>query len=181
LDFLAIAEHLHIAKPFSEFYNVKKKVAQWARAGSNSKIQDLARKALELSSAGMQVNQGVAILAHPWHFFLSRGIYNPILLDLTPRLCEVAQDRGVAIEMPASHLQILSDKEKNRPFWDFIRSFWREVSRHDVRISVGSDAHRLEDIGHFENLETALNEFGLSPRRLLMFDDIPSKSIMAGK
>ncbi|HMF29907.1 MAG TPA: hypothetical protein VKK79_00725 [Candidatus Lokiarchaeia archaeon] len=175
LDFVMIAEHLHIARPFSEFSNVKKKILKWVESGDNVKVQDLEQRTLELMCAGMQVNNGVTILAHPWRFFLSRRIYDPLLLDLTPRLCEVAQDRGVAIEMPGTHLGILTDREQNLPFWDFVREFWRLVSRYDVRISFGSDAHRLDKIGHFENLTSALNEFGLSPRRLLTLADVPCK------
>ncbi len=175
LDFIILAEHLHIAKMFSEFHKIKEKAVQWRDEGDTEKIKDLGVQTQELMCAGLQSSSPHAILAHPWRFFLSRKIHEPSLIDLTPRLCEVAQERGIAIEMPGSHLRIWADRSQQRPDYEFIQSFWRVVSGYDVRIALGSDAHRLADLGVFPELSSAFNDFGLSPNRLLRLEDVPFK------
>jgi len=175
LDFVIVAEHLDVAKNFDEFHNLKKKVEHWRDAGEVAKIRDIAIKTQELMCGGMLTSPPHTILAHPWRFFLSRQIYEPTILELTPRLCEVAQERGIAIEMPGSHLKVWSDREQQHSLYEFLRSFWRLVGHYDVQIALGSDAHRIVDVGVFPEMSSAFNDLGLSPRRLLSFEDIPFK------
>lgn len=174
LDFIILAEHLHIAKIFSEFHNIKDKAVKWRDAGDVEKLRDLGAKTNELMIAGLRYSPPHTILAHPWRFFLSRKIYEPELLDLTPRLCEVAQERGVAIEMPGIHLKYWEARDQDRPPYEFIRSFWRIVGGFDLRIALGSDAHRLQDL-RFPDISPMFNDFGLSPKRLLCLEDVPFK------
>ncbi len=175
LDFIILAEHLHIAKIFSEFYHIKDKAVKWRDAGNVEQLRDLGMKTQELTCAGLKSSPPHAILAHPWRFFLSRKIYEPVLLELTPRLCEIAQERGVALEMPGGHLKAWGNRTQQRPLYEFIRSFWRIVGGYDLRISLGSDAHRIADLGAFPDITPAFNDFGLSPKRLLGLDDVPFK------
>jgi histidinol phosphatase-like PHP family hydrolase len=175
LDFVLLAEHLHIAKMFNEFHGIKTKAPKWHDAGNVEKLRDLGVRTHELMCAGLQSSPPHAILAHPWRFFLSKQIFEPELLELTPRLCEIAQERGIALEMPAAHLKVWLDRDQQRPKYEFIRSFWRIVGKYDLRIALGSDAHHLEDVGACPDISPAFNDFGLSPLRLLRLDDVPFK------
>ncbi|MHA1731563.1 MAG: PHP domain-containing protein [Promethearchaeota archaeon] len=166
LDFVIIAEHLHIAKPFSKFFRVKHKIKKWYAEPSKyqRKIRDFHAKHRELYLKGIAANPR-SILAHPFRFTRTRGIFDPVLLDLGEEICEAAQLNEVAIEVHGSFLKAALGADS--PHRRFVLEFFKTCGQFDLQYSLGSDAHKLSEVGRFEGLEEALGILGVARDRII--------------
>jgi putative hydrolase len=93
--------------------------------------EEMAERECELA-VGLLRAAPIDVLAHPGGMYQKR--HGPYPDPLFRRMMEASLERGVAVEINSSYLV------------DF-DGFLRLCSHIDPRVSIGSDAHRLEEIG----------------------------------
>lgn len=166
LDYKVIAEHLHVAKPFSEFHRVKHKIRKWYAdpAKHAPRLRRFHAKHRLLYLNALKENPGT-VLAHPFRFFRSRGLLDPVLLDLAEEVAQQAQESRVAIEVHGKFLAAANGEPSSHR--EFVLQMFRAFAKYDLKYALGSDAHRLERVGHFPRLEEALRVLGVPAERVV--------------
>jgi putative hydrolase len=92
---------------------------------------------------GLLKNAPIHVLAHPGGMY-SRKLDRPFPERLFRRILEVSLERGIAVEINSSYLK------------DF-QAFLKLCSEMNPYVSIGSDVHRLDEIGRCRDL---LRELG---------------------
>ena len=108
----------------------------------------------------------VDIVAHPWcggHAYAARGLIEMWRFDMVPErylqaFVDAAVRHGKAIEVNGKALADADDPA-------FVR-YLHLLRESGARVTVGSDAHRMERVGFIDALNAMLDRAGLSPQRL---------------
>lgn len=110
-------------------------------------------------------NPLVDVLAHPGRLITKNGIINEfageVLKDFG-RLFDLAKKNNVAIEINEGLLAGFATERLAKSYLDVIRLGLEK----EIKISIGSDAHNLEHIAQYLNLNRIKDEVGLSPENL---------------
>jgi histidinol phosphatase-like PHP family hydrolase len=175
LDYYIISEHVHIAKLFSEYYNMKQKFRTIITSGTKPYlIPTYIQSVQELVVNGIKKNPH-SINAHIWRFPRNVGYYSTELLDKTDLILEQLQNSAVAFELHNSFFSYfqLTQEESNtihtknlssihKSFHEtlvdpkrFVQELLKKASKYDIFYSLGSDAHKINDIGRFGSMQSA--------------------------
>ena len=95
------------------------------------------------------VSQDIQILAHPFRVFRPNGLRPPA--ELYRPMAKLLKDHHVAAEINCHHF--MPDAE-----------FFRVCAEEGTRIVLGSDAHRLDEVGDLAPHLRLLERIGLSPK-----------------
>ncbi len=181
LDYYLISEHVHIAKLFSEFFRVKKKMRKHLRTPerSHSKIRKTIINVAELMKAGIRANPNT-ILAHIWRFPRNVDYIDAYMLERTEEICDLALANEVAIELHRSFFMSLQNPKAPKTqggysSFEFADFLFRLLQKHQVKLALGSDAHRLGHVGRLENWQEVLAKYNISERRFVTTDDLKHK------
>jgi putative hydrolase len=118
--------------------------------------KDVARHFLEMFTYAVSL-ENVDVIAHP--LFVMPNSYDllaPSLLtekELAPAI-DLAVKNNIAMEISRRALS-----KKQMPF---LLSFYRLCKEAGLKFSIGSDAHKLSDVGRTIRVEPLINELGLS-------------------
>ncbi|MBD3182191.1 PHP domain-containing protein [Candidatus Poribacteria bacterium] len=94
------------------------------------------------------LENGIDILAHPTRLFRARNVNIPS--EVVPMIVKKAKEKGTAIELN-SHNQL-----------DMAGLFVRPCIEEGVKLSVGTDTHRLYELGGFSYHRELLSKFGIT-------------------
>lgn len=95
------------------------------------------------------LGHGVHILAHPFRLLVQKKV--PVCAEDVEWVVQAARERGVALELN-SHYR----------FPELDRQMVSACVRSGVRIAIGTDAHRWEEVAAFGYHETVLAECGVT-------------------
>lgn len=98
-----------------------------------------------LLALGLATSAPIDVLAHPGGM-LSRRFGTDLPTDMLEELIEKCQDRDIAIEINSSYLRNVD-------------GFLDLCSKHNPRVSIGSDMHQLEQLGQCRDLLTTKGRF----------------------
>lgn len=139
-------------------------------------IKDLLKKVLDMYINAVRLNKP-NVLVHPFSTLLRCGFTHIKLLDIFETVCEVCQECQTALEFNRAELN-RAYIEKQKPlvetetflevsqFYDLIINI---IKKFDIKISFGSDAHQLVDIGNLSIAIQTFNRFNFSRDRVLNF------------
>ena len=111
-------------------------------------------------------NPLVDILAHPCRIIMQNGIVReftgPILKDLE-NLFTAAKAHDVAVELNEGLFCRIRGERMRKSYLDVFRL----AVGKGLKISIGSDSHRILDVGNFDNIYSAALELGLKKKDFL--------------
>jgi histidinol phosphatase-like PHP family hydrolase len=189
LDFVLLAEHVHIMPKWTF---LRKGHAAFKSWWENPREQYLIEKYYD-RHATMTYNalcrNHADVVAHPWRFPLHQGILDKAIIDSYDKVIRKAVERDVKIEISRSVMaQVLADlnvPSDDNPLsinlkpWKagaeheilravpFFRSFFGMCKDLGARFTMGSDAHKLQDIGIFPEHERVLNAMGITEKHIV--------------
>jgi len=106
-----------------------------------------------------------AYVAHPDMFTARCPCWNPELAAIAADLAEASKTFDVPFEINAYGLRKpwIDTEDGHRPQYPF-RPFWEVMAEHGVRMAVGADAHRPQDVwGNTEDAVAFGTSLGLIP------------------
>lgn len=110
-------------------------------------------------------NPLVDVLAHPGRLITQNGIiveFNGEVLKDFDRLFTAAKEKGVAIELNESLLGRFATERLAKSYLDVIRLGLAK----GLKISIGSDAHNIDNIAQYPNIRRVQTEIGLLPEHI---------------
>lgn len=135
-------------------------------------------RSLYKNVASMYINaissNNVDILAHPFDTFMRIENFDKQLLDFFGMVCEICQERGVAIEINNKTIERQLDLFKNAkplhedclPSEDFYTRLMKIPLKYDILFSTGSDAHVVQDIGMLDNAAKFIERLKIPQRKI---------------
>ena len=131
----------------------------------------------------------VDILAHPWRFPWHRGLLDKATIEITEKVIRKAVERDVKIEFSRVIMTLIQQdigKKDSQATnfselvpWKgkydheilrvvpFFRDFFDMCQQLGAKFTLGSDAHKLGDIGVFPDLESCLNIVGIQQKNIV--------------
>lgn len=103
------------------------------------------------------------IFVHPEYFIDGKEEFNDLCVELTKKMVEAAIENDVYIEMNTS--DYFKAEKRNRKLNYPRDEFWKIVSEYkDVKIIIGTDAHKPERVGDFRlgEINKIINKYHLN-------------------
>jgi histidinol phosphatase-like PHP family hydrolase len=189
LDYVLLAEHVHIMPTWTFLRKGHKAFAAWWRDPAE---QHLVEKYYErhsrMTCMALERNR-VDVLAHPWRFPWHQGILDKASLQATERVVSKAVEKGVRIEVSRVIIDLVRREMEpgtGRPVdlsafqpWKgslehevllpaaFFRAYFEMCQQLGATFTLGSDAHKLADIGAFGNIDGFLVATGLREKNIV--------------
>jgi len=189
LDYVLLAEHVHIMPTWMFLRKGRKAFAAWWRDPAK---QHLVEKYYErhsrMTCLALERNR-VDVLAHPWRFPWHQGILDKASLQATERVVRVVLKKGVKIEVSRAVLNLVRHDVEHVnerlavlsafPPWKgcldheilppaaFFRAYFEMCQQLGATFTLGSDAHKLADIGQFGNIDAVLLATGLREKSIV--------------
>ncbi|HME51176.1 MAG TPA: hypothetical protein VKM55_03080 [Candidatus Lokiarchaeia archaeon] len=128
--------------------------------------------------ASMYVNamssNKIDILAHPFDTFMRIGNFDGQLLDYFGVVCEICQEKGVAVEINNKTVERQFDLfTNNEPLHDdclppaeFYMRLMKIPLDYDVAFSTGSDAHVVRDIGVLDHAANFIEQLKIPEQKI---------------
>jgi histidinol phosphatase-like PHP family hydrolase len=189
LDYVLIAEHVHIMPTWTFLRKGHKAFSAWWRDPAE---QHLVEKYYErhsrMTCMALERNR-VDVLAHPWRFPWHQGILDKASLQVTERVVRKAVEKGVKIEVSRVIITLVRreiEPGTTRPVYlsafppwkgnlehevllpaEFFRAYFEMCQQLGATFTLGSDAHKLADIGAFGNIDGFLAATGLREKNIV--------------
>jgi histidinol phosphatase-like PHP family hydrolase len=111
------------------------------------------------------------IIGHPLNFLHKLNLSPEVVIDACDLVCQYCSENNAAIELNIDLLppkKELIDKETHSDYYSqFYTGFFKSINDHKTLVSLGSDAHRLENIGKIEPLTHLGEIYGLNSNLFL--------------
>ncbi len=115
------------------------------------------------------------ILVHPFSTILRCDFAHVELLSVFEKICEICQETRTAIEINRSEIRrfiefpnpVSIEHPDVPPLRDFYHKLISIMAKYDILISLGSDAHNLNDVGDIGPCVDMINTYHISPDRIL--------------
>lgn len=189
LDYVLLAEHVHVMPATTFLRKGRKAFASW---WSDPAMQHLVEKFYDrharMTCAALERNR-VDVLAHPWRFPWHQGILDKASLQISERVVRKAVERGVKIEVSRVIMNIVRREPGTGdgrivdaamfPPWKgsmeheiltpsaFFREYFEMCRQFGATFTLGSDAHKIADIGNFNDIDAFLLATGLRERDII--------------
>ncbi|MBD3186421.1 PHP domain-containing protein [Candidatus Bathyarchaeota archaeon] len=187
LDFLSISEHVHIMPRWTLMRRGRKHLIEswWNDPTSQYQLEKFYTRHARMTQRAIERYQP-DILAHPWRFPWHAGFLDKATIVAYQDTLEAAAKNGTCIEISksamalvlsalegqGSHYETFLDQEKF-PRWKgkmehevmepvaFFTVFFKICQQKNIKFTLGSDAHRMEDIGRYPPLDRVLGAIGI--------------------
>lgn len=177
LDYIIIAEHIHVAKPFSGYFTFQARMMKLIENYplTEHKINNELDRLLAMELAAIKQHPR-SILAHLLRFPVHRHFVPPKVFEMTEKILEALQTYNVALEIHSSFLsgyqmdKAAADAQKrgtDANLRDFFHNLAHRVKFYSIPYSIGSDAHNLAHIHSAETWRTFFQLAGLDASRLI--------------
>jgi histidinol phosphatase-like PHP family hydrolase len=177
LDYLILAEHVHVAKPFSGFFTFKAHMLKLMQDYPHTelKINKGLDKLLELELNGIRRNHRT-IFAHILRFPVHLGFITPKVLEMTDIILESLQTYEIALELHSSFkngFNISPEKMKVSQFksdysmHEFFHHLAHRMRSYSLRYALGSDAHNLAHLYSKIKWQAFLEQIGVVESQLI--------------
>ena len=115
------------------------------------------------------------ILVHPFSTLMRCDFTHKSLLDIFDSVCEVCQETGTSIEINKSQIDdsvinpapVLIDHPDVPPKDVFYDQMIKISQKYDITYSLGSDAHRLRDVGDIKPCVEIIRDYQINPKKVL--------------
>lgn len=133
------------------------------------KIRDMYINAIKLNKPN--------VLVHPFSTLIRCGFTHHKLLDIFDSICETCQDCQTALELNRAELnraylenqKPVSNNDNLINLNEFYDLLIATMKKYDVKISFGSDAHQVVDIGDLSLAIQTFERFNFPKNRVLNF------------
>lgn len=131
-----------------------------------AKLVDTAKRYYIGAITNPRLSRIPKIIGHPFNFLANNHPPFPELLDAVDWLCKLCADNHVAYEinLDAVPRDIARPTEQQDDIW---RHLATSLNEHGTRVSLGSDAHRLDAIGNVDPAISRMAQFGCKPALLI--------------
>ncbi len=189
LDYVLLAEHVHIMPTWTFLRKGHKAFASWwADPAKRHLVEKYYERHARMTCMALERNR-VDVLAHPWRFPWHRGILDKASLQATERVVRAAVAKGVKIEVSRVVITMVlkaagqgngrAADQPAFPPWKgslehevmppaaFFRAYFDMCQQLGATFTLGSDAHKLADIGQFGNIDAFLATTGLREKDIV--------------
>ncbi|MEX2683763.1 MAG: hypothetical protein Q6373_019465 [Candidatus Sigynarchaeota archaeon] len=189
LDYVLLAEHVHIMPTWMFLRRGRKAFAAWWRDPAKQHlVEKYYKRHARMTCLALERNR-VDVLAHPWRFPWHQGILDKASLQTTEQVIRKAIEKDVKIEISRAVLNLVRhdvDQVEERlanlsafPPWSgdqeheimppvaFFRSYFEMSQQLGATFTLGSDAHKLADIGQFGGIDEFLLATGLREKNII--------------
>jgi histidinol phosphatase-like PHP family hydrolase len=189
LDYVLLAEHVHIMPAWMFLRKGRAAFAAWWRDPAKQHlVEKFYRRHAAMTCKALERNQ-VDVLAHPWRFPWHQGILDKASITISEPVIRKAVEKGVKIEvsrivMNMARLEIEPGQQQKGDVSMFTP--WRGAYEHEIikpvpffkeffgmcqqlgaRFTLGSDAHKLADIGAFPAFDAFAEAVGLREKNIV--------------
>ena len=174
LDILVLSEHVHVM-PFHTIFKRARRayVSWWQDTAKRHRVDTFYNKIATMSAAGIERHRP-DILAHPWRFPWHRGYLDIGTIEAYEPVLAAAARMGTRIEFSRIVMTMIGNdidgttSMPDLPSWrgmyqhemraaaPFFAEFFTRCKDHGLKLALGSDAHKLADVGTFPDLERAM-------------------------
>nr|MDO8111951.1 PHP domain-containing protein [Candidatus Sigynarchaeota archaeon] len=189
LDFVLIAEHVHIMPAWTLFRKGHRQFeAWWNDPQERYLVEKYYDKHATMTWNALDRNR-VDILAHPWRFPWHKGILDVATIGISEKVIRKAVERGVHVEFSRAVMNILQQDlapkdgkdfgipalrpwkgryghELVRPV-PFFRQYFGMCQDLGAMFTLGSDAHKLDGIGVFPGIESLLDAVDIKRKNIV--------------
>ncbi|MFX0101037.1 MAG: PHP domain-containing protein [Candidatus Hodarchaeota archaeon] len=189
LDYFLISEHIHIMPSWTLMKKGRKNFTSWWKNPQERyKIEKFYKKHAMMTFKALERNKP-DILAHPWRYPWHGGILDKATLDVYEKVLQKAAKLGVRIELSRSVMNlVISDIEgrgvksiniEEFPSWkgemdhelmqplEFFKRYAKNCLANGVEFSLGSDAHKLAEIGNFPNIDNFIKVLDIPENKIV--------------
>jgi histidinol phosphatase-like PHP family hydrolase len=189
LDYVLLAEHVHIMPTWTFLRKGRKAFAAWWRdPAKRHLVEKYYDRHSRMTCIALERNR-VDVLAHPWRFPWHQGILDRATIQASERVVSVAVEKGVKIEVSRGIINLVRQEVEpghDRPVdlsaflpWkgtlkheilppvEFFRLYFAMCQQLGAAFTLGSDAHKLADIGAFGNIDAFLLATGLREKNIV--------------
>ncbi|MHA1681546.1 MAG: hypothetical protein ACTSUE_11080 [Promethearchaeota archaeon] len=185
LDYLLLSEHVHIMPGWTLLRKGKDNLKRnWWNDSQNQYLVEKFYDRHALMTRNALKRNEPDILAHPWRFPWHGGFLDVATIDAYEPVIKELGKLDVKVEFSRSIMSLLvqdlngewnaaRDEEEHAPWKGnyshevlspvpFFKLFFGRCRQEGIHFTLGSDAHRLEDIAAFPPLHDILDGVGLS-------------------
>jgi len=177
IDYKIVSEHIHIAKLFSGFFTTKTRVEHWLKKykKKKSKIDKQINRVLDMELRGIRKNPN-GIFAHIFRFPLNVNYVPDVLFERLDEILNALADNHFALEIHSGHVHNynLSDGEARQKIVagehthkEFYHYLYKRAKKYSLPFSLGSDAHRINDIKSRKYWKLFLNKIQVKEDELI--------------
>ncbi|MBN2154247.1 MAG: PHP domain-containing protein [Candidatus Lokiarchaeota archaeon] len=189
LDYVLLAEHVHIMPTWTFLRRGRKAFSSWWRDPSKRHlVEKFYDRHSRMTCLALERNR-VDVLAHPWRFPWHQGLLDKASLQATERVVSAAVGKGVRVEVSrivitmvlreVEHEQGRAAEPTDLPPWKgdleheimapaaFFRSYFEMCRQLGAEFTLGSDAHKLADVGRFGDVDAFLLATGLREKDIV--------------
>ncbi|MHA1792741.1 MAG: hypothetical protein ACTSVI_08865 [Promethearchaeota archaeon] len=189
LDYKMISEHVHVLPSWMFLYKGRRNFLKWWKTPELLwKIEKFYRRHVLMTENALKRNEP-DILAHPWRFPWHAGILDIATIDASRDVLKVASKLDVKIEISRSILSLIKKDEagelempleqnenkkwKGEYFHEierpitFFKSYFQACQQEGIFFTLGSDAHRLVDVGNFPDIKRVLKIIGIKNKNIV--------------
>jgi len=189
LDYLMVSEHIHIMSSWTLLRKGRKYLEKWwTNPEMQYKVEKFYKKHARMTLNALKKYKP-DILAHPWRFPWHRAFFDNATLEVYEPVLQIAQKYGVHVEISRAIMSIVDEELQGNlkskidysgiKTWDgeyhhevmqpveFLKQYFRTCKELGVKFTLGSDAHRIEDIGKFPKIEVFMKHFNISEKDII--------------
>jgi histidinol phosphatase-like PHP family hydrolase len=106
------------------------------------------------------------VIGHPFNFIAFKQGFRSIVLGAIDDLCKQCADHHVAFEINSDAIprDLSSIDAPHDEYW---KQLVASLNAHDVMVTLGSDAHRLENIGNIDQILSCIDRYKLKTSLLV--------------
>jgi histidinol phosphatase-like PHP family hydrolase len=179
LDYKILAEHVHVAKIFSGFFTFKKKFIYLMQnyPANQPKIKKMLDQILEMQLNAIQ-RHPKSILAHLFRFPTTHGYFFHDLYEMMDEVLSALQSAESVLELHSNFVNGINltleeantrkkGGDKGISPLDYYKELSHRIKQYSIQFSLGSDAHRLENMHSKEEWTKFLEKIAVPEKSVI--------------
>jgi histidinol phosphatase-like PHP family hydrolase len=133
------------------------------------KLIDTAKMYYERGMTNPKIQTLPKIIGHPFSFIMHSEEITPVICESLHWMCQKCAANHVAIELNRSDIVSLS-KSTTPEAKEILKNWMNAIKENHTLVTIGSDAHRLVDIGKVDEIYEVVESYQIPVKNLVSMD-----------